>query len=81
LLQEILELRLSGVFPNVTIVSLPASVASGERSSCVLKQVNSCHRSTVGQDRLNGFATLSINCDLARRLDFPQYSMHFKEGD
>jgi hypothetical protein len=33
----------------------------------VLKQVNSCQRSTVGQDRLNGFTTLSINCDLARK--------------
>jgi hypothetical protein len=64
LLQEVFELGLSVVFPDVT---LPASVASGERSSNVLKQVNSCQRSTVGQDRLNGFTTLSINCDLARK--------------
>jgi hypothetical protein len=45
LLQEILELGLSEAFPNITIallifVSLPASVASGERTFNVLKQVN-----------------------------------------
>jgi hypothetical protein len=44
LLQEILELGLSGVFRNVTIalrlyVSLPASVASGERTFSLLKHV------------------------------------------
>jgi hypothetical protein len=43
LIQEILKLRLCGVFPNITIalrifVSLPASVASGERIFNVLKQ-------------------------------------------
>jgi hypothetical protein len=74
LLQEVFELGPSVAFPNVTIalrifVTLPASVASGERSSNVLKQVNSCQRSTVGQDRLNGFTTVSINCDLARKPD------------
>jgi hypothetical protein len=40
LLQEILELGLSAVFPNITItlrifVSLPAAVVSGERTLCV----------------------------------------------
>jgi hypothetical protein len=56
------------VFPNITIalhilVSLPASVVSGEHS--LLKQVKNYYFSTVGQDHFNGFAMLSINCDHA----------------
>jgi hypothetical protein len=42
--QETLKLRLSGMFPNITIalrifVTLPASVASGEHTLSMLKQV------------------------------------------
>lgn len=75
LLKEILKLGLSGVFPNVTIalrifLSLPASIASGERSFNVLKKVKNYNRSTMGQERLNGLAILNINCDIARKLDF-----------
>jgi hypothetical protein len=49
------------MFPNITIalsifVSLPASMASGECTFSVLKQVN-YYRSTMEQDLLNGFAT------------------------
>jgi hypothetical protein len=51
-------------------VSLSALLASGEHTFSVLKQVKNCYRSTMGQDRLNGFTTLSINCDLAQKLDF-----------
>ncbi|XP_065650734.1 zinc finger MYM-type protein 1-like [Hydra vulgaris] len=75
LFQEILELGLSGVFPNISIalrifISLPVSVASGERSFNVLKQVKNYHCSIMGQERLNGLAMLNINCDIARKLDF-----------
>ena len=57
LLQEILELGLSAMFPNTILalrifVSLPASVTSGERTFNVLKQVKNYHRSTMGQERL-----------------------------
>jgi hypothetical protein len=44
-------------------VSLSASVASGEHTFSVLKQVKNYCGSAVGQDNLNGFAMLSINCD------------------
>jgi hypothetical protein len=47
-------------------------MASGESTFRVLKQVKKYYRSTVGQDRLNGFARPNINYDLARQLDFPQ---------
>jgi hypothetical protein len=68
LLQETLELGLSGMFPNSTValcifVSLPESAASGEYAFNVLKQVRKYRRSNMGQDRLNGFAMLNINCD------------------
>jgi hypothetical protein len=64
-------------YRNITIVlriflSLSASVTSGERTLSVLKQVTNCYRSAVEEDRLNGFVTLSVNCDLAKKLDFPQ---------
>jgi hypothetical protein len=65
------------VFPNVTIalrisVSLPASVASGERTFHLLQQVKNYYCSSTRQDGLNGFATISIKRDLAGKLDFPQ---------
>jgi hypothetical protein len=72
-LQEILELRLSRVLPDITIavrvfVSLPeASKASGERTFSVLTQVKNYCRSTMGQDCLTGFATLNINLPLHER--------------
>jgi hypothetical protein len=80
LLQEILELGLSGQFPNITIslriffyfagifVRLPTSGSLGERNFKVLKQVKDCCRSTMGQHRLNGFVIFSI----AQKLDFLQ---------
>jgi hypothetical protein len=49
----------------VFFVSLPATVASGEGNFNVLKQVKNYYRSTIGQRRLNGFATLNINRNLA----------------
>ena len=77
LLKEIFELGLSAVFPNITIAlrifnSLPASVASGERTCNVSKQIKTYHSSTIGQERLNGLAMLNINCDIARKLAFPK---------
>jgi hypothetical protein len=72
------------MFPNVTIVlrvfvRLSASVASGERTLNVLRQAKTYYRSTMGQDCLNGFATLSINCDLALKLDFSSTINPFSE--
>jgi hypothetical protein len=63
------------VFPNITIalrvfINLSASVALGECTFNVLKQVKNYYHSTMGQDHLNGFVTLDINFDLARKLDF-----------
>lgn len=72
---QILNLRLGNVFPNVLIalrifLSLPATVASNERSFSVLKRIKSYFRSTMVQERLNGLAILNINSDKAKLLDF-----------
>lgn len=84
ILAELLELGLSTVFPNVTIslrifLSLPVSVASGERTFSVLKRVKNYHRSSMGQQRLNGLAMLNINCDIARKMDFKTVISAFAE--
>jgi hypothetical protein len=40
-----------------------------ERTFNVLKQVKKYYRLTMGQDRLNGFATINIDRDLAQKLN------------
>jgi hypothetical protein len=44
-----------------------------------LKQVKNYYLSKMGQDHLNGFATLNINSDLARKLDFLNNRCIFRE--
>ena len=72
---QILNLRLGNVFTNILIalrifLSLPATVASNERSFSVLKGIKSFFRSTMAQERLNGLAMLNINSDKAKLLDY-----------
>ena len=63
------------VFPNLWIalrilLTLPVSVASGERSFSRLKLIKNFLRSTMGQSRLNELGLLSIENGVARRIDF-----------
>src|SRR6218665_578533 len=51
-------------------LTLPVSVSEAERTFSLQKRGKNYLRSTMKQDRLNGIATLSINCDMARKLDF-----------
>lgn len=72
---NILEKNLIGLFPNIStalriFLSLPASVASAERSFSVLKRVKNFNRSAMSQERLNGLSILHINSDIARNIDF-----------
>lgn len=46
------------------------TVAGGERAFSKLKLVKNYLRSTIGQDRLNSLAILSIESQLAKQLDF-----------
>jgi hypothetical protein len=69
---------------NITIVlhifvNLLASVASDKCTFNVLKQVKNYYCSTMGQDVLNGFVMINVNCDLARKLDFSSIMNAFSE--
>src|SRR5688572_11020292 len=77
LLQEIVTQNLVDLFPNVFIslrifMALPISAADAERSFNNQKRTKNYLRSTMGQQRLNGLAMLSINSDrpIARTLNY-----------
>lgn len=62
------------IFPNVFIalrilLTLPVSVASGERSFSKLKIIKNYLRSATSQERLSGLATLAIENDILNSLD------------
>ncbi|GFY26534.1 dimer_Tnp_hAT domain-containing protein [Trichonephila clavipes] len=60
--------------PNLGIVvrillTLPISVASGERSLSKLKLIKTFLRSTTTEDRLNGLTTIAIEHELAEEIN------------
>ena len=62
-------------FPNVFIalriyLTMPITVASGERSFSKLKLIKTYLRSTIAQERLNSLSMLSIECEIAKAIDF-----------
>lgn len=65
---------LAQLFPNLMIglrifLTIPASVASNERSFSTLKRVNSVFRSTQTQGRLSSVGVLAVETEVARGLD------------
>ena len=75
MLQVIEEKQLTDMFHNVEIafrmfLCMMVTNAEGERSFSKLNLIKSDLRTTMCQDRLNSLALLSIECDLARSLDF-----------
>ena len=75
LLNGISNLGLEEVFPEVIValkifLTIPVSVASGERSFSQLNLIKSDIRSTMSQERLNNLATLNMNSAIARNMDF-----------
>ena len=61
-------------FPNVFIalriyLTMPVTVASGERSFSKLKLIKTYLRSTISQERLNNLAMLSIENYIAKTID------------
>lgn len=74
-LRYILAMRLHECFPNVStalrvLLTVPVTVASGERSFSKLKLIKTYLRSTMTQDRLNRLAVLSIENDVAASVDY-----------
>ena len=53
-----------------TFISIPVSMSQGEHSFSKLALVKNCLRSTMGQDRLSALAMLSLERDLARKLNY-----------
>ena len=75
LLNKIFEKGLQNLFPQTCValrifISIPVSVSQGERSFSKLALVKNCLRSTMGQDRLSALAMLSLERDLARKLNY-----------
>jgi hypothetical protein len=70
------------MFPNVSValrilLTIPVTVASGERSFSKLKLIKTYSRSTMAQDRLVGLALLSIGNDIASCLNYSEVVTKF----
>ena len=75
LLNYIFEKKIETLYPQICIclrifLSIPVSVASGERSFSKLALIKNRLRSTMTQDRIANLMVLSIEHRLARSLDF-----------
>lgn len=70
--------------PNLSIalrilLTLPVSVASGERSFSKLKLIKTYLRSSMTQERLVGLATLSIEQEIAQTIDLSELVSTFSK--
>ena len=75
LFEHLIENNRFTTFPNVFIalriyLTMPITVASGERSFSKLKLIKTYLRSTVSQERLNSLSVLSIESEIAKAIDF-----------
>ena len=75
IINHIYEKKLECLYPQICIclrifLSIPVSVASGERSFSKLALIKNRLRSTMSQERLNSLMLLSIEHKLARTLDY-----------
>ena len=74
----------TGLLPNTWIVfrillTLPVTVASGERSFSKLKLIHTYLRNTMGQDRLSDLALVSIENEIGKTLDYESLIKEFAE--
>ncbi|XP_029159619.1 uncharacterized protein LOC114940757 [Nylanderia fulva] len=74
LLNALQKTNLACLFPNLCIalrffLTIPATVASAERSFSTLKRVKSVLRSTMSQDRLSSLGVLAVEAELARQVN------------
>ena len=76
-LKFIYENKLVDMLPNVSValrilLTIPITVASGERSFSKLKLIKTYLRSTMTQERLNSLALISIEKVTAALLDYSE---------
>ena len=81
-LSYITKIRLVGIFPNVYValrilLTLPVSLASGERSFSKLKIIKNYLRSTLSQDRVSGMATLAIEHQVLSTIETDSFLKDF----
>lgn len=82
LLNQIYSKDLHPIFPSISIllrifITMPVSVAEGERSFSKLKLIKNYFRSTMGQERLSSLMILSIENDLANCLSHDEVISNF----
>ena len=75
----LLKNNLTDSVPNTVIalrilLTLPVSVASGERSFSKLKLIKTYLRTSMLQERLVGLATLSIEHDIAKDIELSMFA-------
>lgn len=75
ILNVIKQNNVENMVPNMVIayrimLSMPVSVASGERSFSKLKIIKNYLRNAMNQDRLNSLAIISIESDIAKCIDY-----------
>ena len=85
LLQYICKSEMCEIFPNLTVVlriilTLPLTVASGERSFSKLKLIKNYLRTTMTQNRLVNLSILSIEKDIAADIDLTLVVREFAEA-
>ena len=62
------------------IATLPVTVASCERTHSKVKIINSYLRASMSDDRLESLVTISVERDIADRLDLDELVNLFKTG-
>lgn len=75
MIQYIITNELKDIYPNVYIairimLTMPVSTASAERSFSKLKIIKNYLRNSMKQDRLSALAILSIEADLAAKINY-----------
>nr|XP_027198316.1 zinc finger MYM-type protein 1-like [Dermatophagoides pteronyssinus] len=76
------ENNLIDTFPNTAValrifLTMPASVASGERTFSKLKLIKNYLRSSMSADRLSGLAIMSIESDIMEAIDIKETIKEF----
>jgi len=74
ILQYLLSNDLINIFPNLSIslrilLTMPVTVATGERSFSKLKIIKNYLRSTMKQERLTNLSIISIEREISKNLD------------
>lgn len=82
ILNLIAKKRLENVLPNCVIayrilLTIPVSVASGERSFSKLKIIKNYLRNTMGQERLSNLAIISIESEQAQLVNYDEVISSF----